>query len=70
MTRWRERGLVSDWSKMAAIALIGWSILGGKFRLVDQPDGGKQMRLSGAHEFCCGKLCLAPFAFYCLLLFL
>lgn len=40
-TRWRERGLVADWLEMAAVAFIGWRIFGAKFRLVEQPDGGK-----------------------------
>lgn len=60
MTRWWERGLGADWSKKAATGLIGWRILGGKFRLAESPDGGKWMTLSGAQDL---ENCLARLAY-------
>lgn len=40
-TRWRERGIVAHWLKMAATRMIGRKNLGGKFRLVEAADGAK-----------------------------
>lgn len=62
MTRWRERGIDGDWLKMAAYRTIG----SGKFRRqisVGRQTGWRETNvvLSGAREFCEGKLCLARF---------
>lgn len=62
MTRSPERGLDAGWFKMAATYFIGlWN-----FRRqisVGRGAGWRQINeiLSGAREFCYGKLCLPPF---------
>lgn len=64
MTRWRERGLVAHWLKMAAICLIGLENFRRQFS-VGRDAGWREIieTLSGAREFCYGKLCLPRLIF-------
>lgn len=66
MTRWRERGLDAHWLKMAAICLIG--LYNFRRQISVGRDGGWREineALSGAREFCYGKLCLPRLASVC-----
>lgn len=66
MTRWRERGLDADWLKMAAICLIGLEDFRRQIS-VGRDAGWREINeaLSGAREFCYGKLCLPRLASVC-----
>lgn len=66
MTRWRERGLDAHWLKMAAICLIGLEYFRRQIS-VGRDAGWREINeaLSGAREFCYGKLCLPRLASVC-----